>query len=80
MHMQTVQLNISSDILDKVMFFLENLPKNKVQFTLGNSVIIPSENGFNPRDFFGVAQSSKAEIDAYLMENQNDWDSYIDER
>jgi len=31
MNMQSVQLNISSDIFDKVMFFLENLPKNKIE-------------------------------------------------
>jgi len=31
MNMQRVQLDISSDIFDKVMFFLENLPKNKVK-------------------------------------------------
>jgi len=31
MSMQRVQLDISSDIFDKVMFFLENLPKNKVK-------------------------------------------------
>lgn len=31
MNMQRVQLNISSDIFDKVIFFLENLPKNKIE-------------------------------------------------
>ena len=31
MNMQRVQLDISSDIFDKVIFFLENLPKNKVK-------------------------------------------------
>jgi len=31
MNMQRVQLDISNDIFDKVMFFLENLPKNKIQ-------------------------------------------------
>ena len=34
MTMQRVQLDISSDIFDKVMFFLENLPKNKVKLSL----------------------------------------------
>ena len=29
MNMQTIQLNISNDIFDKVMSFLEILPKNK---------------------------------------------------
>ena len=31
MNMQRVQLDISNDIFDKVMFFLENLPKNKIK-------------------------------------------------
>jgi len=30
--MQTVRLDISNDIFDKVMFILENLPKNKIYF------------------------------------------------
>ena len=30
MNMQTIQLNISSDIFDRVMSFLELLPKNKI--------------------------------------------------
>jgi len=30
MNMQTIQLNISDDIFDKVMSFLEILPKNKI--------------------------------------------------
>jgi hypothetical protein len=33
MTMQTIQLDISSDIFDKVMSFLEILPKNKVRVT-----------------------------------------------
>ena len=31
MNMQRVQLEISDDIFDKVISFLENLPKNKIQ-------------------------------------------------
>lgn len=34
MNMQRVQLDISNDIFDKVMFFLENLPKNKIKLNL----------------------------------------------
>ena len=36
MTMQRVQLDISSDIFDKVMFFLENLPKNKIKLNFEN--------------------------------------------
>ncbi len=36
MSMQTIQLNISSDIFDKVMSFLEILPKNKISIVRDN--------------------------------------------
>jgi len=36
MTMQRVQLDISSDIFDKVMFFLEHLPKNKIKLNFDN--------------------------------------------
>lgn len=36
MNMQRVQLDISNDIFDKVMFFLENLPKNKIKLNFDN--------------------------------------------
>ena len=34
---QRIQLDISSDVFDKVMFFLENLPKNKVKLNFLNN-------------------------------------------
>ena len=82
MNMQTVQLDISSDIFDRVMAFLEILPKNKIKLNVINNFSIPltSPLSFNPRDFFGVANSSKSEIDDYLKQNRNEWDSYLDER
>ena len=42
--------------------------------------ILDKVEPFNPRDFFGVGNSSKSEIDSYLRESNSDWDSYIDER
>ena len=35
---QTVQLDISSDVFDKVMFFLENLPKDKVKLKIADGL------------------------------------------
>jgi len=83
--MQTVQLNIqldiNQDILDKVMFILDNLPKNKVKLKVINSnTYSPSTKSFNPRDFFGVADFSKSEIDDYIKESRNEWNGYIDEK
>ncbi len=36
MYMQTIQLNISNDIFDRVMAFLEILPKDKITFIRNN--------------------------------------------
>ena len=36
MNMQTIQLNISNDIFEKVMSFLELLPKNKIDIVQNN--------------------------------------------
>ena len=80
MNMQRVQLDISNDILDKVMFLLENLPKSKVKLKIMNNIFTPSKSSFEPRKYFGKVNSSKAEIDSYLKESRNEWDSYIDER
>ena len=73
--MQTIQLDVSSDIYDKVMAFLEILPKDKVKLSIPNA-----KKPFNPKDFFDVADSSKEEIDKYLKQNSNEWDSYLDEK
>ena len=37
MNMQTIQLNISNDIFDRVMSFLEILPKNKIVIVQDNN-------------------------------------------
>jgi len=80
MNMQTIKLDVSSDIFDKVMAFLEILPKDKVKLNVANNFSLPSTTSFNPKDFFGVANSSKSEIDDYLKQNNNEWDNYLDEK
>ena len=35
---RTIQLDISTDIFDKVMFFLENLPKDKVKLQIADNI------------------------------------------
>ncbi len=52
MTMQTIRLDISSDIFDKVMFILENLPKNKVKFSLENKANEHQPQKNNLVDFF----------------------------
>jgi len=82
--MQKVTLEINNSIYDYIMFFLENIPKNLVNIKkdFQSKTVSPREesNSFNPRDFFGVANSSKAEIDSYLQQNRNEWDNYLDKQ
>ena len=82
--MQKITLEINNSIYDYIMFFLENIPKNlvniKKELQIKTVNHIDSSNAFNPRDFFGVANASKVEIDNYLKQNQNEWDSYLDKR
>ena len=76
MTMKRIELDISSDIFDKVISFLSILPKNKIKIT--THTLEKDNNHFNPKEFFGSANSSKAEIDKYLDENKNEWNNYID--
>jgi len=79
MSMQTIRIDINREIFDKVMSFLEIFPKNMIRIYSNEEAMVSNES-FNPRDFFGVANSSKSEIDSYLNKNQDEWDNYLDER
>ena len=80
--MQKVTLEINNSVYEYIMFFLENIPKNlvhiKKELQVKSKPPQNTSNTFNPRDFFGVANSSKVEIDGYLQDNKNEWDSYLD--
>jgi hypothetical protein len=52
MNMQTIQLNISNDIFEKVMSFLERLPKNKINIVKKNKPEKPKQNKESLVDFF----------------------------
>jgi len=60
MTMQRVHLDISSDIFDKVIFFLENLPKNKV--------IVNIEH--NPQQEELTPQKQKSVFEDFLSQTQ----------
>ena len=68
MNMQTIQLNISSDIFDKVMAFLEILPKNKIVIVQDNNPKTPQRKKDSLGDFFqssplvGLDLSRNAEV------------------
>jgi hypothetical protein len=65
--MQTVQLNIqldiSRDILDKVMFLLDNLPKNKVKLKVMNNVFAPYNKKSRTDTFFNTLRNRNLKID-----------------
>jgi len=79
MTMKTIHLDISSDIFDKVVSFLQMLPQNKIHLKIDNNENKEKkEEDFNPRDYFAVASSSKSDIDTYLKESKNSWDTLRD--
>ena len=45
--MQTIRLDVSNDIYDKVITFIENLPKNKVKLQLEKKEKIPDNKDSN---------------------------------
>ncbi len=45
--MQTIRLDVSNDIYDKVMTFIENLPKNKVKLQLEKNKEKPNKKESN---------------------------------
>lgn len=54
---QRIQLDVSSDIFDKVMFLLENLPKNKVKLKFENLLTSKKdENNLMFSDFLNNSQ------------------------
>jgi len=50
--MQTIQLNISNDIFEKVMSFLERLPKNKINIVKNNKPEDSNQKKESLVDFF----------------------------
>jgi len=68
MIMQRVQIDISSDIFDKVIRFLEHLPKNKVKFNFKN-ILIPNNNQNKIK--FGLAKGKTIFIDDIMAEDKN---------
>lgn len=52
MNMQTIQLNISNDIFDKVMSFLEIFPKNKIVVVRDNNFKKTQSSKESLGDFF----------------------------
>ena len=52
MNMQTIQLNISNDIFEKVMSFLELLPKNKIDIVQNSKPKKPQQKKESLGDFF----------------------------
>ena len=79
MNTQRVQLDISSDIFDKVMFFLENLPKNlvniKQEVEVKTKKVIKKNTISKMRDLQGVGKELYKDInsDRYIKELRNEW-------
>jgi len=73
MSMRTIQLDISSDIFDKVMSFLEILPKNKVRIT--NHL---SKNEQPPKESLGDFFQSSPLIGLSFERSQDTYSSRVE--
>ena len=58
MTMKTIELDISSDIFDKVVSFLQMLPQNKVHLKMDNNEDKEQKDDFNPRDYYNAPHFS----------------------
>jgi len=74
MTMQTIQLDISSDIYDKVMSFLEILPKNKVSIKTD----ILSQKHKLQKDSLGDFFQSSPLVGLSIERNQESYDGRIE--
>ena len=65
-------------LYDKIVWFLSKFKDDglKIVASTQNKETI-SEKPFNPREFYGVADSSKIEIDEYLDKNSKEWESDV---
>jgi len=64
MAMQKIQMEVSPDIFDKVMFFLENLPRNKAKITITN----PDKPSLrNTQKRFGDFLSHTQQVDRIMI-------------
>jgi len=72
MQTQRIQLDISTDIFDKVVFFLENLPKNKITLNF-DTASKPNKN----KDIFsqtaGLLSSKKIDPIAWQNQMRSEW-------
>jgi len=68
-----IEIDISSDIFDKVMFFLENLPKNKITLTFNAP---PQEKKIDNIFSKTAGLLSSQDIDPIKWQNQirKEWD------
>jgi len=73
---QRIELDISSDIFDKVMFFLENLPKEKVKITFLNNAkkeLNQEENIFSQIDPVEWQNEICSENETAVMLKYENW-------
>jgi len=70
---QRIQLDISNDIFDKVMFFLENLPKNKITLNFDtSSKKVKDDDIFSQTA--GLLSSQNIDPIAWQNKIRNEWE------
>ena len=70
---QRIELDISNDIFDKVIFFLENLPKNKIRLKFNTSTEKENKNDIFSQTA-GVLSSQNIDPIAWQNQMRSEWD------
>jgi len=70
---QRIELDISNDIFDKVIFFLENLPKNKIRLKFNTSTEKENKNDIFSQTA-GVLSSQNIDPIAWQNQIRSEWD------
>lgn len=71
--MKTIKLKVEDSIYENVMFLLKSLKPNGLEIVESNNKEIIKHKSFDAKDYFGVANSSKQEIDDYLDKIRREW-------
>ena len=81
--MQTLQIKVTDNALETVIFLLKNLKKGIISdISIINKKTDPliANNRFDPRDYFNVMDEKKDDIDQYLINSRKEWSKNGDKK
>ena len=74
--MQRITLEVSDGAYQRIIDFLRKMPDDLVR--IYKEPPLHQKKTFCPRDFFGLAKSTKEEVDRYLKNIRSEWENIIE--